>query len=339
MFKKANIKLTLIYSLLFLFSFWVFSIGLYLWMENSLGESYINEIQTQGQHGQQNNGVLDQREIYIANIAGNVSLGRLRNILLASNSGLLIIIPVIAWVFTRRTMAPVQRVHDQQRQFVSDVAHELRTPLSIMTGEMEVTLTRDRTSPEYKQILASSKEEADHLTDLVENLLFLARYDQGKQVIALETVDLTDLIGGVIASLQRWSTEKKLTLHYEPEAEPTFVTGQSSLIKRLFFNLIHNAILYTPVAGNIWVSLSSSNQYTRVDVKDTGIGISPEDQEKLFNRFFRVDSSRSQTKGYGLGLAICQSIVELHHGKIEVLSSLGNGATFTVILPRSTNQY
>jgi len=328
MFRKANFKLALLYSLLFLCSFWAFTIGLYVWMEHSFGESYLSEVQQQNFEGE-----FDQRDTAIATTAGEVALDRLRNILLVLNGVLVIIIPGVAWLMTRRILAPVQRIHNQQKQFVSDVAHELRTPLSIMDGELEVALRKERTVSDYQQVLTSSKQETDRLISLVENLLFLARADQGKQAIDFEKVDITDLIGSVIASLQTESANKQIVLHFRPEAEPTFARGQPSMLRRLFFNLIHNAILYTPAKGSVWISLLANKQYTQVEIKDTGIGISPEDQERIFNRFYRVDSSRSQTKGYGLGLAICKSIVELHHGRITVHSALGKGSTFAVILP------
>lgn len=250
MFRKANFRLTLLYSLLFLFSFWVFSIGLYIWMENSFGESYINEVQQQGKFEDS-----DQKDTTIAAIAGSVALDRLRNILFILNGGLLIIIPGVAWLVTRRTLAPVQRIHEQQKQFVSDVAHELRTPLSIMNGELEVALSKERTPSDYQQVLTSSKQETDRLINLVENLLFLAREDQRKQAIESEKVDITDLIGSVIASLQAESANKKITLQFKPAVEPSFVWGQPSMLRRLFFNLIHNAILYTPAEGSVWISL------------------------------------------------------------------------------------
>jgi len=333
MFRKANFRLTLLYSLLFLISFWAFSIGLYIWMENSFGEGYVSEVQQQEKF----EGEFDQRDTVIAAIAGDIALDRLRNILIILNSGLVIIIPGVAWLMTRRTLAPVQRIHDQQKQFVSDVAHELRTPLSILSGEIEVALRKERTASDYQQVLASSKQETDRLIELVENLLFLARGDQGRQAIEFEKVDITDLIGSVIASLQVESSNKQIALHFQPEPEPTFAFGEPTMLRRLFFNIIHNAIIYTPSDGNVWISLSANKQYTQVEVKDTGTGISPEDQEKIFNRFYRADSSRSQTRGYGLGLAICKSIVELHHGKITVRSALGEGSTFTISLPATKN--
>jgi len=329
MFRKANIKLTLIYSILFLVSFWAFSVGLYFWMEHSLEDSYISEIEQQGEFE------LDEQDMDIANIAVDVALDRLENTLIIFNGAMIIIVPVIAWLMTRRTLAPVQRIHEQQKQFVSDVAHELRTPLSIMSGELEVALRKERTPADYQQVLNSSKQETDRLIELSENLLFLARADQGRQAIEFEKVDITDLIGSVIAGLQAQSTKQEIAIHFQPEEEPTFVEGQPGMLTRLFLNLIQNAIQYTPSHGEIWISLSTGKQYVEVEVRDTGVGIPPEEQEKIFNRFYRVDASRSQTKGYGLGLAICKSIVELHHGRITVRSALRKGSTFTVILPHS----
>ena len=329
MFRKANIKLTLVYSSLFLVSFWAFSIGLYFWMENYFGESYISEIEQQGESE------LDEQDMDIANIAADVAQDRLENTLLILNGGMIVIVPVIAWFMTRRTLAPVQRIHEQQKQFVSDVAHELRTPLSIMSGELEVALRKERTLEDYRQVLNSSKQETDRLIELSENLLFLARVDQGRQAIEFEKVDVTDLIGSIIASLQAESTKKEIAIHFEPEEEPTFAWGQPVMLRRLFFNLIGNAIQYTPSQGEICISLATGKQYAQVKIRDTGVGIPPEDLEKIFDRFYRVDPSRSRTKGYGLGLAISKSIVELHHGSITVRSALGKGSTFTVILPHS----
>ena len=333
MFRKANIKLTLFYSALFLVSFWVFSAGLYIWMENSFGESYISEVQQQSEI----ESGLDEEHVDIADIAAQVAIDRLGITLLILNGAMIIIVPGIAWLMTRRTLAPVQRIHEQQKQFVSDVAHVLRTPLSIMSGELEVALGKERTTADYRQVLTSSKQETDRLIALAENLLFLARDDQRQQTLEFEKVDITDLIGSVIASLQTESLKKEISLHFEPEDEPTFTWGQPAMLQRLFFNIIHNAIHYTPIKGDIWISLSTGKQYAQVKIKDNGIGISPEDQEKVFNRFYRADDSRSQAKGYGLGLAICKSIVELHRGKINLRSAINRGSTFTISLPVTKN--
>jgi signal transduction histidine kinase len=168
MFTKAGLKLTLFYSAFFLCFFWLFSIGVYLWMDKSIGEGMIvRRVQQQEQQGQFE-GQFDERSV---TIAGTIALDQLKTILLVLNGGLLPVIPLAAWVLTRRTLAPVQSMHERQQQFASDVSHELRTPLSILSGEIEVALKKDRTRNDYRQTLKSAKEETDRLGGLVENLL------------------------------------------------------------------------------------------------------------------------------------------------------------------------
>jgi signal transduction histidine kinase len=254
--------------------------------------------------------------------------------LLILNGGLLIIIPVVAWILTRHTLTPLQQIHEQQKQFVSDVSHELRTPLSIMSGEIEITLRKPRQTNEYIQILTSSKEELSHLINLVKNLLFLAKEDQKAISLQSEKVDLTDLLNNVISTLKEKINKKKIILKLKLADESITIIGQASMLRQLFFNIIDNAIIYTPENGKINIALSANTNQVIIKVIDTGIGIAPKEQKKVFERFYRVDSSRSQTKGYGLGLAICQSIINLHKGHIDIDSKLGKGTAVTVFIPR-----
>jgi signal transduction histidine kinase len=133
------------------------------------------------------------------------------------------------------------------------------------------------------------------------------------------------------------SSDKRIELNFQPAAEPTFVCGEPVMLRRLFFNILQNAVVYTPSGGNVRISLLANNKYVQVEVKDTGVGISPKDQKRIFDRFYRVDSSRSQTKGYGLGLAISKSIIELHRGKIVVHSTFGKGSVFTITFPTASS--
>ncbi|MHB1254288.1 MAG: sensor histidine kinase [Candidatus Humimicrobiaceae bacterium] len=333
MLKAARTKLTILYSALFLFMFWSFSIGLFFWVDNSFGERYINQIKEQ-QIGQFEGEFADKEKALIS-IAGDVTMIQLRNILLILNGGLLILIPVLAMLLTRKTLSPVQQIYEQQKQFVSDVSHELRTPLSIMSGEMEIALKKNRTLKEYTQVIASSKQELNSLTNLVENLLFLTRIDQGKSFSQSEKVDLTDVINNVISILQGKYKKKKIELKFIPADESISFSGQISMFRQLFFNIIDNAIIYTPENGKIDISLSANISNIMVKVTDTGIGIAPQYQKKIFERFYRADLSRSQEKGYGLGLAICQSIVSLYNGSINISSHLGKGTTVEVCIPKS----
>ncbi len=301
MFKKARIKLTFLYSLAFLLFFWLSSTVLYLLVSQSLG--------------------------------GDPALITFREILFFLNIILIFLVPFAAWFFTLLTLAPVQKIHEQQKQFISDVSHELRTPLSVLGNEIEVTLKKNRPATFYRQTLTSNKQEVDRLAVLVENLLFLARSDQNKQTIKFEKVDITELVGNVIVSLKDKIASKSTSVYFEPAGEPTVVLGQPLMLRQLFLNIIDNALNYTPTNGSVWINLGTHKQYAQIKVKDTGIGISEQDQKRIFERFYRVDSSRSQAGGYGLGLSICQSLVKLHRGMITVHSRPGQGATFTVLLP------
>src|SRR5260370_31828867 len=199
MFTKAGLKLTLFYSALFFCFFWIVSLSLYVWMEKSLGEGLIvKRVQQQEQQGQFE-GAFDGRSV---TIAGTIALDQLKMILLVLNGGLLPVIPLTGWFLTRRTLAPVQAIHERQQQFASDVSHELRTALSILSGEIEVALKQDRSREDYQHTLKSAKEETDRLGGLVENLLLLARMEQGKQVGEVEAVDVTDLVTQVLGLVQ-----------------------------------------------------------------------------------------------------------------------------------------
>ena len=335
MFKEAKFKLTLIYSALFLAFFWVFSFSLYYWISNSFGDNYVSQVQEQKQTGQFEGEPDDKSEALLLNIAGQVAIVNLRNMLLILNAGLLIVIPAVAWILTLRTLRPLQQIHEQQKQFVSDVSHELRTPLSIISGEMEIALKKSRTSKEYIEVLSSSKQEVGSLIDLVENLLFLARGDQKAVFLRYEKVDITDILNSTVSSLKEKINNKKIIIKFKPPEDSVSVNGQASMLKQLFLNIIDNAIIYTPENGAIDIALDDNIYDIVIRVADTGIGMKQEDQKNIFDRFYRVDKSRSQTKGYGLGLAICQSIVTLHKGQIEINSKPQKGTTVAVHLPKS----
>ena len=335
MFKKAQITLTLFYSLLFLLLFWLFSFGIYFWMDKSFGEGYISRVKQvqQAQTGQYEGGYEDKTAI--VTIAGDVALDQLRNILLVLNGGLLLIIPIVSWFLARCTLDPIEFIHEQQKQFVSDASHELKTPLAIMYGEMEVVLKKDRTRKDYVQTILSNKEEVRRLSKLVENLLFLARNDQNNYVFPTKPVDITDVINTVRSQLKQRINEKELTVRFEPAREDIIVQGEEGLLHQLFFNLLDNAVKYTPTKGTITVRLIVKKQDVEIHITDTGIGIPQHDQEMIFHRFYRADMSRTEPKGYGLGLSISKTIVEKHGGDIKITSREEKGTTVVVILPYS----
>ncbi|GAB4456360.1 MAG: hypothetical protein Kow0070_06290 [Anaerolineales bacterium] len=216
----------------------------------------------------------------------------------------------------------------RERQFTSDASHELRTPLTAMQAILGMMRAKRRTPAEYEQALDDLNEEADRLRSLVENLLRLARGE--KQTLHFEAVNLSLLLQDVAESLRPLAEARRLTLRCDLPADLR-VWGDSDELIRLFVNLLDNAIKYTE-RGEVTLRATQSEQGVEVTVADTGPGIAPEHLPHIFDRFYRVDSSRSQ-HGAGLGLAIAKEIVRAHEGEIEVSSKIGEGTIFTVRLP------
>jgi heavy metal sensor kinase len=218
----------------------------------------------------------------------------------------------------------------RERQFTSDAAHELRTPLAAMQTILGVVRAQRRTSQDYEQALDDLSEEALRLRSLVEALLRLARGESQSSALR-ETLDLSSLLPDVADSLRPLAESRGLTLTCSVPKGLTVSADVDSLI-RLFVNLIDNAVKYTE-RGSISISGRANGAGVSVIVADTGIGIPAEQLSRVFDRFYRVDASRS-TPGAGLGLTIAREIATAHGGTVEVDSALGKGSTFTVNLPR-----
>jgi heavy metal sensor kinase len=226
-------------------------------------------------------------------------------------------------------LARLDESFERERQFTADASHELRTPLAAMQTILGVVREERRTPEDYEQALADISEEADRLRGLVEDLLRLARGD-ARSPTPLEPVDLATLLSDVTDSLRPLAEAKGLTLTCSAPAGLTLSGSNDDLI-RLFVNLLDNAITYTD-RGAIAVTAHNHGSSARVTVADTGRGIPAEHLPRLFDRFYRVDASRT-AQGSGLGLAIALEIARAHGGTLEVKSAVGVGTTFTVRLP------
>lgn len=249
------------------------------------------------------------------------------------NGVLFVLIPFASWFLAKKTLQPIQIAHDQQKQFVSDVSHELRTPLAIIQGEMELALEKERLVCEYKQILHRAKQESKRLTSLVENLLFLARYDQNQRVISPKAVDVVDKIYQTMHKFEKDAKNKSIKLVFDPPEEGILVEAHESFISELLANLLDNAIKYSYPKGKIIVKCYIEHSWMILEVIDFGIGIPSNEKNKVWNRFYRVDPSRSETSGYGLGLAICKAIVSFYRGSIHFQSDGKTGTKFIVKIP------
>ena len=223
----------------------------------------------------------------------------------------------------------------QMRQFSADASHELQTPLTILKGEMEVALRSPRSPKEYQRVLESGLEEIDRISQLVEGLLLLARADAGVLRLDLRPVKLKELLQEIYEQMKVVADDHSVNLQ-TASMEPVSIQGDRENLRRLLLNLVDNAIKYTAEAGSVTLSVQAEGEWAAVRIFDTGIGLSKDEQDRIFTRFYRAVEARSQGEGgAGLGLCIAQSIAEAHGGRIQVESTPGQGSTFTVFLPQT----
>jgi len=218
-----------------------------------------------------------------------------------------------------------------QQQLIQDVSHELKTPLTVLKGKQEVALNKKRTPEEYESVLSVNLEEINKMSQLVENLLVLARIENKDYALKTESINLADTIEQILSSMKPLADQKKIALRFSLSGQ-VFAEADTNQVNRVISNIIDNAIKYTPSKGEVNLKLSEENAFAKIVISDTGIGIVKDELPRIFDRFYRIDKSRS-SPGFGLGLSIAKSIIDAHKGKIEVESLPGKGTTFTVFLP------
>lgn len=225
----------------------------------------------------------------------------------------------------------VQHNHEQVVQFTADASHELRGPLAAIQAAIEVALQEPRSNSDYRDLLATLGEQCHRLTDLVNDLLLLAKADAGQIDLQRAAVDLNDLVSEVVETYQPLADDQKVTLAWDG-SNPVVCRGDRMRLLQLTMNLVDNAIKFTPEGGAVRLSLSASDATASLAVEDTGIGISADRLPRIFERFYQVDDSRSDG-GTGLGLSICHWIAQAHGGTIDVSSQPGRGTQFRVSIP------
>jgi len=219
-------------------------------------------------------------------------------------------------------------------RFSADIAHDLRTPVNNIRGEAEVALARARTVDEYRDVIGSCLEEAVRLSNLIGDLLFLARAESPLGILHRQRTDVAQLVARVREYYEASAADAGIALTNTCLAETAIAAVDQSLIQRALSNLVSNAVAHTPAGGSIQMTVKATQSDLDIEVSDTGIGIPDEALPKVFDRFFRVDASRSQVLGgTGLGLAIVQSIASLHGGHVQIFSKLGKGTRVKLSLP------
>jgi two-component system heavy metal sensor histidine kinase CusS len=243
----------------------------------------------------------------------------------------------LAWTFNNM-LDGLEDSFERISRFSVDIAHDLRTPVNNIRGEAEVALARARTIDEYRDALESSLEEAVRLSDLIGNLLFLARTENPLNHLRLEPVNLSELVDGVREYYDASAAEAGITLTNATNNVLVIAELDRTLMQRAVGNLVSNAVAHTLHGGSVVIATysepSAESAWVRIEVTDTGVGIPAEALPRVFDRFFRVDSSRSRASGgTGLGLAIVQGIMSLHNGDVQIASEPGVGTRVTLRMP------
>ncbi len=230
------------------------------------------------------------------------------------------------------TFARLERAFDQQARFTSDASHELRTPVSVILSQTQSALSRERSAPEYQEALEACQRAAQRMRRLIESLLELARLDAGHEPMQQQPVDLSAVARECVELVRPLAAERQVEIRCE--LSPLECNADPGYLGQVVTNLLSNAIQYNRSPGEVQVSTRSDNGSAVLTIADTGIGIPAADLPHIFERFYRVDKSRSGPQGRtGLGLSICKAIVEAHGGAIKVTSEPGVGSKFEVRLP------
>jgi len=230
-------------------------------------------------------------------------------------------------------LARLERAFKRLRQFSAAASHELRTPLTIIKGELEVALRSTRDVQEYQRVLKTQLEALDEMIDIVEQLLTLARSEEGEESMEWCPIELTHLIENVFGNWRKIIRDKAIQINFVKNS-PIWIRGEEPLVQRVFSNLLDNALKHTPANGHIRIEMVSQNNEAVFIIEDSGPGISKQEQPYIFDKFF-TKRSVMDNDSTGVGLGLCRWIVEAHQGKIEISSEPEKGACFKVFFPLS----
>ena len=332
MFRQATLNLTAWYLAIIMLISLVFSVALYevATREVTFGlrtppANLQNEPVSNSIFGQPNFDQLREQRI-------SESQERVQNDLIIFNLVILIAGGALSYLLARKTLEPIEQVHLSQTRFTADASHELRTPLAAMRSEIEVALRGGKLSEsETRELLVSNLEEVTRLTVLSESLLKLARYQHHLPNDLIKEIDSQKIVSEAVKNVQKIIELKKIKL--DQSIREGKIQADPSMINELITIILDNALKYSAAKSTITIDGQQNNNEYLITIKDQGIGINEKDLPHIFDRFYRADSSRGETKGYGLGLSIASEIVRLHNGKIEINSKIDSGTEVTITLP------
>ena len=241
----------------------------------------------------------------------------------------------VSYFLAKRSMRPILSSWEKQKMFVEDASHELKTPLAVIQAKLEQLLTTPtHTILDEAENISVSLNEVRRLNRLTKDLVSLTRSDNNDRSVNLQNIDISTFIYDIFNSYEELAAMHERHLYLEDNTNHQKVSVDPELIRQLLVILIDNAIKYTNKGGNIWLSSRIHNNQWICEVRDDGIGVSDKDKKHLFERFYRVDSSRTrETGGTGLGLSIAQWIIQIHHGSIKVLDNHPKGLIMKITFP------
>ena len=250
----------------------------------------------------------------------------------------LIVLLFISIYLTNKSIVPIKETLEKQKQFIADASHELKTPLAIIKTNTSLVLSHpdDTIKNQYKWINYINLQ-TDRMSELISEMLSLAKMDAAENKLPLSPINISKIVESMILMFDAVIYENNIELETNI-SKNLFINGNKESLKKLFSIIMDNAIKHTNKNGNITVSLFSDKNKVKMIIRNTGEGIAPEHLERIFERFYRVDSSRDrETGGYGLGLSIASSIVKQHKGKIYAKSNIGEFTSFIVEIPQQSS--
>ncbi len=247
-------------------------------------------------------------------------------------AGGILLVAIGGWFLAWKAIEPIEKNIAYVRRFVADAAHELRTPVSVLRSRADVALSRERSPEAYTDTLRAVGLEAERMGRIVDDLLTLARADAGERAIVRQRFYLDDLALDAVSGVRVLAETHGVDLSVR-EFEEAPVEADPALVRQLLVILLDNAVKFTPPGGSVSLSVRPNEGQAIVTVEDTGVGISPAELPRIYDRFYRGDDARRRSDGAGLGLSIAKWIADVHGAHIDLASTLGQGTCFTVTFP------